>query len=545
MPLAYTTGKPYSSSATYAGAASAWLGVPIGMAAGPILPSEVSFFRSRRFYYRGDAFFPLQAPMCRKLAYLAFRVNQLERFLSLPVTVFHLRDRLTHARYDLDTAPSSWSPTASPWYSAANLESLLALITTQIRSGGPSGKGANRFYVHEFLVQAQAGLAAAGAAMWADPPTGPGFAGWVFGAAQPLLNQAGARTLATRICAGGGYFPATPATQTLSDGTGWDYAGGAATPKQAFYLPIERLLPDPLENPEAYRGWNTGYFEALQFREGVTRNANTCPPDSQILSEFVTGLVAIPTQTIELRGVGSASTYAQTQNRLQPDSGSLSGGPDYRLWPEGARPFTGDVPGNATLWSVANSGGIVLQKLLSGFYEHRNQAWRIGWETDVAGSPFKLSWWELLSMLVTAEPQAIYLRGTITASNGAGPPLHQPPVALTAKLYLATAPSDEKMARIMLSGAATFTDSLLIASVTAPAGSSPPVTSSFDVDVSSFLTDLAASKALYAVVLLDPTYAQIVSAAVAVEYSSSITLSGLVLEADFGDGRRTLWSVTG
>jgi len=403
-----------------------------------------------------------------RLAHVCWQINALERWLDLSPTAFALRDRVTQAEYTLDTQPAAWTPTGD-WYSSANLNALLDLVGQQFRTGGPSGLGAHRWYVHSLLVtQARTALIAIQSALWGDPPAGPGLGGMLFGARWMVQNQLGERVTVPNntLLSGGKYpqviatLPPDPTSDRPGDSTLWDYADGTAAPVPSHYLTDpNRLRPDEVQSPDTYEGWNTGKFEKLKYRLGTTSNSSIWPPDLQVLSEFNLDPGRVPIASISVHPLllpefdvnvplhvwpglsyidAFTKHYLPTTVRLIPPSGTSSNLSRDR-W--GARTGQYDDPTTdytqiprtvqkllrASLWSHGIQGwsGQMTATTTAGFetvingpraaYHTRGRS-RIGFESDIQGAPWQRNVYEWVCHKLGAVPDELRLRGTFSGS---------------------------------------------------------------------------------------------------------------------------------
>lgn len=213
----------------------------------------------------------------RYVARIAWQVNAMERWLGMSVTTFEMRDRITHAKYALNTLPFPWVPESGgdPW------RDVILNITDQLLTGGPSQVGCSRFYMHEFFATARAAWLNLQSNLWAAPPDGPGVRGAIYGAkwAAIISTPSGNLNVSGTPCLGGGY-PPTPQTLGLNwvDSRSWDFAVGPHPLDRDFYLPTDQLRP--------LNDWSTNYFERLRYRKGTTVNANHWPADQQVIADF-------------------------------------------------------------------------------------------------------------------------------------------------------------------------------------------------------------------------------------------------------------------
>lgn len=522
----------------------------VGTVTGSIVVPD--FRASHRFY-----------KVRRHLAYACWRLNAIERWISSAATQFRLRDRITQQTYDLVTDETllTWAPTV-PWYSSANLDALLDLIEDQFRTGGPSGKGAHRFWAHELIEQLRPVAANVNAALWRDPPDGIGFGGAMFGAHWTTLLPTGQRVAWGGIAVqpivgslgGAGKFPLTPDSPTVdptgSDSVSWDYASGTAPPHATHYLPIDHLLPDPITTPDVIRGWNRDatqdYFTQLgrvgaggprPHLMGTTSNANDWPPDYQILSEFNLDHGTLPLAGHKTFNTGAAAkphngpeedSYPASTLTLAPPDGTGTN-PAMDLWSANRATARRRVQfQSCTEWSKFQpEASAICQTIPSlnpppGANIIRNRErhlLRIGFENDVQGKPWKLSYFDWLANRLGAVPLEIHLVGTVTATatlvnvgtlfnNVSGVPASSETVRVECGMI--KLPNDEAAVRAML-GTPAFDVSLAVHTFTLSVAmssadpDSQTVSSMFDVDVSAYFRSVHFdSDALFIGVVGDP-----------------------------------------
>lgn len=392
------------------------------------------------------------ATMARRFAYIMWKINALERWLKLEVTEFTMHDRLTQEPYTIETDPNelSWVPDGE-WYTPANINSLLTLITDQIRQGhggGPSEQGARNGFEHQLLQKAREALPAIVNALWTEPPDGPGFAGAMFGARWCTLTDDGDRVVIptfthdTLTLVGGASYPSTPDSLIAIDATSWDYASGDPIPIDGHYMPIDKLLPGD--------DCHTDYFEAMRFQSGTTTNANKYPPDIQLLSEFNVMPQYLASKRHQITSVAielpvtpaNPSHFDLPPSLLIPPDGSGVAAQSYWV---GERPDSKKVGGDQLLapshyyrWDWGQTSGFeqlpfqvnpylnsstgytldlskTPDKQIGGFYY---RGWhRLGWEIDIMGHPWRLTWWEWFTFKLGAVPSAIYLVGRLVIDN--------------------------------------------------------------------------------------------------------------------------------